>query len=55
MVEYAILLAQNTTDIIGMTGRDIVSWVSALNWAKIGIGALGLVSIRMAFRAFTGR
>lgn len=54
MVEYAILLAQNTTDMIGMTGRDVVSWLSA-NWATIGIGALGLVSFRMAFRAFTGR
>ena len=55
MVEYAILLAQNTTDIISMTGRDVVAWVSALNWAKIGIGALGLLSLRMAIRAFTGR
>jgi hypothetical protein len=55
MVEYAILLAQNTTDIVSMTGRDVVSWVSGLNWARIGIGALGLISLRMAVRAFTGR
>ena len=55
MVEYAILLAQNSSDILGMTGRDVISWVSGLNWAKIAIGALGLVSFRMAIRAFSGR
>ena len=55
MVEYAILLAQNTTDILSMTGRDVLSWVSGLNWARIGIGALVLLSFRMAIRAFTGR
>ena len=54
MVEYAILLAQNTTDILSMTGRDVLSWLS-VNWARIGIGALGLLSFRMAIRAFTGR
>jgi hypothetical protein len=55
MVEYAILLAQNTTDIISITGRDVVAWVSGLNWARIGIGALGLISFRMAVRAFSRR
>lgn len=55
MVEYAILLAQNTTDILSVTGRDVLSWASGLNWAGIGIGALGLISFRMAIRAFTGR
>ena len=55
MVEYAILLAQNTTDILGMTGRDVVAWVNGLNWVRIGLGALGLISLRMAIRAFTGR
>jgi hypothetical protein len=55
MAEYAILLAQNTTDILGMTGRNVVAWVNGLNWAVIGIGALGLLSFRMAIRAFTGR
>ena len=55
MVEYAILLAQNTTDILGMTGRDVMSWVHGLNWARVGIGALGLISLRMAVRALTGR
>jgi hypothetical protein len=54
MVEYAILLAQNTTDILSVTGRDVLSWVS-VNWGRIGIGALVLLSFRMAFRAFTGR
>ena len=55
MVEYAILLAQNTTDIVSMTSRDIAAWMSGLNWARIGISALGLISLRMAIRAFTGR
>ena len=55
MVEYAILLAQNTTDILSITGRDVLSWVSGLNWARIVIGALGLLSFRLAIRAFTGR
>jgi hypothetical protein len=54
MVEYAILLAQNTTDILSVTGRDVLSWVS-MNWGRIGIGALVLLSFRMAVRAFTGR
>ena len=54
MVEYAILLAQNTTEILSVTGRDVLSWVS-VNWARIGIGALVLLSFRMAIRAFTGR
>jgi hypothetical protein len=54
MVEYAILLAQNTTDVLSVTGRDVLSWVS-VNWGRIGIGALVLLSLRMAIRAFTGR
>ena len=55
MVEYAILLANNTTDVLSMTGRDVHAWLSGLNWARIGIGALALLSFRMAIRAFTGR
>jgi hypothetical protein len=54
MVEYAILVAQNTADILSTTGRDVLSWLS-VNWAGIGIGALGLLSFRIAIRAFTGR
>jgi hypothetical protein len=55
MVEYAVLLAQNTTDILGGTGRDVLAWVNGLNWVRIGIGALGLISLRMAVRALSGR
>jgi hypothetical protein len=54
MVEYAVLLAQSSSDIISMTANDVLSW-TRLNWVSIGIAALGLISFRMAFRAFTGR
>jgi hypothetical protein len=54
MVEYAVLLAQSSSDIISMTANDVLSW-TRLNWVGIGIAALGLISLRMAFRAFTGR
>jgi hypothetical protein len=55
MVEYAILLAHNTTNIFGMTGRDVLAWVEGLNWSMIAIGALGLISLRMTIRAFSRR
>ena len=55
MVEYAVLLAQSSSDIISMTANDVLSWTSRVNWVSIAIGALGLISFRMAFRAFTGR
>jgi hypothetical protein len=55
MVEYAVLLAQNATDIVGMTAHDAAAWVSGLNWVKIGTAILVLASARVVIWAFSGR
>jgi hypothetical protein len=55
MVEYAVLLAQSSSNIISMTANDVLDWTFRLSWVSIGIGVLGLISLRMAFRAITGR
>lgn len=54
MVEYAVLLAQNASNIMSVAGNDVVTWASG-NWAKIGIAALALISLRMGIWAFKGR
>lgn len=53
MVEYAVLLAHNASDVVGL--GDVLSWASGLNWARIGIAALALISLRMVIWAFQGR
>ena len=55
MVEYAFLLAHNASDVIGLAGSDVLSWASGLNWARIVIAALALISLRMGIWAFKGR
>jgi hypothetical protein len=55
MVEYAVLLAHNASDVVGLAGSDVLSWASGLNWVRIGIVALVLISLRMGIWAFKGR
>jgi hypothetical protein len=55
MVEYAVLLAHNASDVVSLASSDVLSWASGLNWAKIGIAALALISLRMGIWAFKGR
>ena len=55
MVEYAVLLAQNSSDLVSMTANDVLSWASGLDWVRIGIAALGLISLRLGIWAFMGR
>jgi hypothetical protein len=55
MVEYAVLLAHNTSEIVGMTASDISAWLAGLNWARIGTAALALASVRVVIWAFGGR
>jgi hypothetical protein len=55
MVEYAVLLAHHASNVVGSAGSDVLFWASGLDWAKIGIAALALVTIRMGIWAFSGR
>ena len=55
MVEYAVLLSQNASEIMGMTGGDVAAWVSGLNWIRIGTAILALGSVRVIIWAFGGR
>ena len=56
MVEYAVLLAHNASDVVSLMGSDVLSWASGLNWARIGIAAaLALISLRMGIWAIKGR
>jgi lipid-A-disaccharide synthase-like uncharacterized protein len=47
MVEYAILVAQNTAGFFNVLSTDATSWASRLNWDMIGYVAVALVSLRL--------
>ena len=47
MVEYAILVAQNTAGFFDVLSNDASSWASRLNWQMIGYVAAALVSLRL--------
>ena len=55
MVEYALLLAHNTSNLLTLAGTDVVAWASGLNWARIALALVGLVTLRMGIWAFKGR
>jgi hypothetical protein len=55
MVEYALLLAHNTSSLLTVAGTDVVAWASGLNWARIALAFVGLVTLRMGIWAFKGR
>jgi len=55
MVEYAFLLAHNASDVVSLVSSNVRSWASELTWARIGIAALALISLRMGIWAFKGR
>jgi hypothetical protein len=54
MVEYAVLLAHNTFNILNLAANDVLAWVSG-HWATIVIAALALISLRIGIYAFKGR
>jgi lipid-A-disaccharide synthase-like uncharacterized protein len=47
MVEYAVLVAQNTAGFFNVLSNDATSWASRLNWEMIGYVAVALVSLRL--------
>jgi hypothetical protein len=55
MVEYAVLLAQNATDVMSLAGNNLLSWASEFTWARAGIVALALLSIHMGISVFKQR
>ena len=55
MVEYAVLLAHNTFNVLGLTANDVSAMVAGLNWARIGVAMLALASLRVVIWAFGGR
>jgi len=55
MVEYAVLLAHNASSVLTLAGNDVLSWASDLNWARITLALLGLVTLRLGVWAFRGR
>ncbi len=55
MVEYAVLLAHNASQVVGLASTDVLSWASGLNWAQIGIAALALITLRIGIWAVKGR
>lgn len=52
MVEYAVLVAQNTAGFFDVFRSDAYSWASRLNWEMIGYAVLALVSLRLVVWAF---
>jgi hypothetical protein len=52
MVEYAVLVAQNTAGLFNGFRSDAYSWASRLNWEMIGYAVLALVSLRLVVWAF---
>ncbi len=55
MVEYAALLAHNASNVLSLAGNDVLSWASGLNWARITLALVALVTLRMGVWAFWGR
>jgi hypothetical protein len=51
MVEYAVLLAQNSAHFMGGVGGNVVTWVSNLNWTMLGYVAAGLILLRIVVGA----
>jgi hypothetical protein len=54
MVEYAILVAHNTSGVVSLVGGNALAWAGS-NWIGIAIAALALISLRMGIWAFKGR
>lgn len=55
MVEYAVLLAQNASDVMSMAGNNVLSLASEFTWARAGIVALALLSLHMGISVFKRR
>jgi hypothetical protein len=55
MVEYAVLLAHNASDVVSLVSSNVRSWALELTWARIGIAALALISLRMGIWVLKGR
>jgi hypothetical protein len=55
MVEYAVLLAQSTSNSLSLAGHDVMAWASGLNWVRIGVAVLALFTLRAGIWAFGGR
>jgi hypothetical protein len=55
MVEYAVLLAHNASNVLTLAGTDVMAWASGLDWARIALAVVGLVTLRMGIWAFRGR
>jgi hypothetical protein len=52
MVEYAVLVAQNTAGFFNVFSTDAYSWASRLNWEMIGYAVIALASLRLVAWVF---
>jgi hypothetical protein len=52
MVEYAILLARNSTQLMGGFRQNVVSWASRLDWTTVILGAGGIFLLWLAVSTF---
>jgi hypothetical protein len=52
MVEYAVLLAHNSAELLGGLRNDVFSWASGVNWTLLGYAAAILVTLRLLSRLF---
>lgn len=52
MVEYALLLAHNSSSLLSGVSGDVLSWASRLNWTMLAYAAAGLLLFRVVFGAF---
>jgi hypothetical protein len=55
MVEYAILLAHNTSFSLMLAGHDVMAWAAGLDWFRIGVVVLTLFTVRAGIWAVSNR
>jgi hypothetical protein len=49
MVEYAVLVAHNSANVMSLLSHDVFSWTSRLDWSMLGYVAAGLLLLRLVF------
>jgi hypothetical protein len=52
MVEYAVLLGRNASNLVSLTGTNLVTWISGLDWNVVGLAVLALITLRMGVVIF---
>ena len=49
MVEYAVLVAHNSANVMSLISHDVLSWTSRLDWNMLGYVAAALIFLRLVF------